>query len=59
MDKLPEDDKYVSCDIETRNVEWEGNRLLSIGFSVSDNTALAFYDIPIKEPIVRTPMMRS
>ena len=37
----------VGVDIETRRVEWEDNRLLSIGFATDDNTSYAIYDIPI------------
>lgn len=37
----------VSCDIETRRVEWEDNKLLSIGFSTADDTCYAIYNIPI------------
>ena len=45
--ELLEDKEYVSCDIETKRIEWEDNYLLSIGFAVDDNTSIAFYDIPI------------
>lgn len=38
--------EYVACDIETRRVEWEDNRLLAIGFAVSDNHAVALHSIP-------------
>lgn len=31
----------VACDIETRRVEWEDNRLLSIGFATDINTCYA------------------
>lgn len=37
----------VGVDIETRQVEWEDNKLLSIGFATDDNTCYALYDIPI------------
>ena len=37
----------VALDIETRRVEWEDNRLLSIGFATDENTCYAIYDIPI------------
>lgn len=37
----------VGVDIETRRVEWEDNRLLSIGFATDENTCYAIYDIPI------------
>lgn len=36
----------LGVDIETRDVSWDGNKLLAIGFAVDDNTCLAFYDIP-------------
>lgn len=36
----------MGVDIETRDVSWDGNKLLAIGFAVDDNTCLAFYDIP-------------
>lgn len=36
----------MAVDIETRDVSWDGNKLLAIGFAVDDNTCLAFYDIP-------------
>ncbi len=37
----------IAVDIEARRVEWEDNKLLSIGFATSDDTAYAIYDIPI------------
>lgn len=37
----------LACDIETRRVEWEDNKLLAIGFAVSENECYAIYDIPI------------
>lgn len=37
----------ISVDIETRRVEWEDNKLLSIGFATDENTCYALYDIPI------------
>lgn len=37
----------VACDIETRRVEWEDNKLLAIGFAVDENTCYALYNIPI------------
>lgn len=40
-------DGLVSCDIETRRVEWEDNKLLSIGFATDDNTCYAIRNIPI------------
>ena len=36
----------MGVDIETRDVSWDNNKLLAIGFAVDDNTCLAFYDIP-------------
>lgn len=39
--------KDIAVDIETRRVEWEDNRLLSIGFATDENTCYAIYDIPI------------
>lgn len=36
----------VALDIETRRVEWEDNRLLSIGFATDENTCYAIYNIP-------------
>lgn len=36
----------MACDIETRRVHWEDNRLLAIGFAVDAQTCYAFYDIP-------------
>lgn len=38
----------LSCDIETRGLDWEGNVLLSVGFAWSENACLAIHDIPIK-----------
>lgn len=38
----------VACDIETRRVEWEDNRLLSLGISTDDSTCYALYNIPIE-----------
>ena len=40
-------DGWLSCDIETRRVEWEDNLLLSIGFAYGPNKCLAIHDIPI------------
>lgn len=37
----------ISCDIETRRVEWEDNMLLAIGFSYNANSCLALHNIPI------------
>lgn len=37
----------VAVDIETRRVEWEDNRLLSIGFAYGPSHCLAVWDIPI------------
>lgn len=37
----------VGVDIETRRIEWEDNKLLSIGFATDDNTCYALYNIPI------------
>ena len=37
----------IAVDIETRRVEWEDNRLLSIGFATDENTCYAIYNIPI------------
>ncbi len=37
-------ERYVSCDIETRRVEWMDNKLLAIGFGIDANTSMAFYD---------------
>lgn len=36
----------MGVDIETRDVSWDNNKLLAIGFAVDDDTCLAFYDIP-------------
>lgn len=38
---------WCAFDIETRKVEWEDNKLLAIGFAVSDNECYAIYNIPI------------
>lgn len=37
----------VACDIETRRVEWEDNRLLAIGMAYGPDHCLAIHDIPI------------
>lgn len=37
----------IAVDIETRRVEWEDNRLLSIGFATDDSTCYAIHNIPI------------
>jgi DNA polymerase-1 len=37
----------VACDIETRRVEWEDNKLLSIGFATDSSTCYALRNIPI------------
>lgn len=36
----------VGCDIETRDLSWDNNRLLAIGFSMSDDSCVALSDIP-------------
>lgn len=36
----------MAVDIETRDVSWDGNKLLAIGFAVSEDTCIALYDIP-------------
>ena len=36
----------MACDIETRQIHWEDNRLLAIGFAVDENTCYAFYNVP-------------
>ena len=38
----------IGVDIETRRIEWEDNKLLSIGFATDENTCYALYNIPIK-----------
>ena len=40
-------DGLIACDIETRRVEWEDNKLLSIGFATDDSTCYAIHNIPI------------
>ena len=37
----------ISCDIETKRVEWEDNKLLAIGFSYNSNSCVALHNIPI------------
>ena len=37
----------VGVDIETRRIEWEDNKLLSIGFATDESTCYALYNIPI------------
>lgn len=37
----------VAVDIETRRIEYEDNKLLSIGFAISEDECWAFYNIPI------------
>lgn len=39
--------KVIGVDIETRRIEWEDNKLLSIGFATDENTCYALYNIPI------------
>lgn len=41
-------DGWIACDIETRRVEWEDNKLLSIGFAYGPNHCLAIHNIPIR-----------
>ena len=36
----------VACDIETRRVEWEDNRLLAIGFATDSRTSYGFLNLP-------------
>ena len=37
----------LACDIETRRIEWEDNKLLSLGFATDINTCYAIYNIPV------------
>lgn len=37
----------IGVDIETRRIEWEDNKLLSIGFATDESTCYALYNIPI------------
>ncbi len=39
--------KMIACDIETRGLEWEDNKLLSIGFATDEDTCYAIRNIPI------------
>lgn len=38
----------IGVDIEARRIEWEDNKLLSIGFATDESTCYALYNIPIK-----------
>lgn len=38
---------WIACDIETRRVEWEDNKLLSIGFAYGPDHCLAIHNIPL------------
>ena len=38
----------IGVDIETRRIEWEDNKLLSIGFATDESTCYALYNIPIE-----------
>ena len=40
--------RRVAIDIETRRIEYEDNKLLSIGFAISENECWAFYNVPIQ-----------
>lgn len=37
----------LACDIETRRIEWEDNKLLSLGFATDIDTCYAIYNIPV------------
>lgn len=37
----------LACDIESRRIEWEDNKLLSLGFATDINTCYAIYNIPV------------
>lgn len=39
--------QIVSCDIETKRVEWEDTLLLSLGVAVSEDTCYAFHNLNI------------
>lgn len=39
-------DSVIAVDIETKDLSWDGNNLLAIGFAIDNDTALALYDIP-------------
>ena len=36
----------MAVDIETRDVSWDSNKLLAIGFAIDSDSCLAFYNIP-------------
>lgn len=36
---------YIACDIETRDLSWDDNKLLSIGFATSSSECTALYNI--------------
>lgn len=38
--------QLIGVDTETRYLDWDDNKLLSIGFAVEDDCCIAFYDIP-------------
>lgn len=44
LESLPEG-HVVACDIETRDLSWDRNKLLSIGFATDDSTCYAFSGI--------------
>lgn len=51
ISKIPDlaraNEGLVACDIETRRVEWEDNRLLAFGMAYGPDQCLAIYDIPL------------
>lgn len=50
--KMLQNDGWLSCDIETRRVEWEDNKLLAIGFGIQD-AAVCVFDCDWSHPSVR------
>lgn len=55
--------QLVGTDTETRYLNWDGNKLLSIGFATDDNTCHAFYNIPkdlypLLQEVLRNPKPR-
>lgn len=39
--------KEISCDIETKGLEWKDNFLIAFGIAIDDNTAVSVDNIPI------------
>lgn len=50
--------EYIACDIETRDVSWDGNRLLAIGLSWASGLAMTISGPVLQDSIVKDTLRR-